>query len=154
MQHLIYGRGLGPQEHSIQIPALIRQARRSGLPRHVGPGLNIWSTVHIEDVADLHRLVLERAAPGTFMFVMFVENGEASFGDMVGAIGRALGLGDAQAWRFEDAVSEWGFQRAAYSLGSNSRVRARRARALGWSPKHASLLDWVARELPRLRRSQ
>ena len=143
---LIYGHGLGPHEDSIQIPALVRQARRSGVPRHVGPGLNIWSTVHIEDVADLYRLALERAAPGSFMFV---ENGEASFRDMVGAIGRALGLGAAQPWRFEDAVAEWGFQRAAYSLGSNSRVRARRARALGWSPRHASVLEWIARELPR-----
>ena len=143
---LIYGRGLGPHESSVQIPALVRQARRSGVPRYIGSGLNIWSTVHIEDVADLYRLALERAAPGTFMFV---ENGEASFRDIVGAIGKALGLGDAQPWRFEDAVAEWGFQRAAYSLGSNSRVRARRARALGWSPRHASVLEWIARELPR-----
>ena len=136
---------MGAHEDSVQIPALARQARLSGVPRHIGPGRNIWSTVHIEDVADLYRLALERAAPGSFMFV---ENGEASFRDIAGAIGRALRLGEPQPWPFDDAVAEWGFQRAAYSLGSNSRVRGRRARALGWSPKHASVLDWIARELP------
>ena len=79
---------------------------------------------------------------------MFVENGEASFRDMVGAIGRRLGLGEAQPWPIEDAIREWGPDRATYALGSNSRVRGRRARALGWAPRHASVLDWIAREMP------
>lgn len=142
---LIYGRGLGPHEDSIQIPALARQAKRSGVPRHVGRGLNVWSTVHIEDVADLYRLALESPDARGFMFV---ENGEASFRDMVGAIGRRLGLGEAQPWPMEDAIREWGSDRATYALGSNSRVRARRARSLGWAPRHASVLDWIAREMP------
>ena len=68
---------------------------------------------------------------------------------MAGAIGRTLGLGEAQPWPMEAAVAEWGFERAAYALGSNSRVRGRRAReALGWSPRRASVLEWIARELP------
>jgi nucleoside-diphosphate-sugar epimerase len=117
---LIYGRGLGPHQDSIQIPCLARQARRSGVPRHIGPGRNVWSTVHVEDVADLYLLALAGAKPGSFMFV---ENGEASFRDMAGAVGRALGLGEAQPWPMEAAVAEWGFERAAYALGSNSRVR-------------------------------
>ena len=58
---LIYGRGLGPHEDSIQIPALLGQAKRSGVPRHVGRGLNVWSTVHIEDVADLYNRCLKWA---------------------------------------------------------------------------------------------
>ena len=143
---LIYGRGLGAHEESVQIPSLARQARRSGVPRHIGPGLNVWSTVHVEDMADLYLLALTGARPGSFMFV---ENGEASFRDMVGAIGRALGLGEAQPWPMEAAVAEWGFERAAYALGSNSRVQEKRARAeLGWSPRRPSVLDWIARELP------
>lgn len=144
---LIYGTGLGAHADSIQIPALVRQARRSGVPRHVGPGLNVWSTVHVEDMADLYLLALEKAPAGSFMFV---ESGEASFRDMAGAIGRALGLGETQPWSVEDAIAEWGFERAVYALGSNSRVRARRARALGWSPHRTSVLDWIARDLPGL----
>jgi len=140
---LIYGHGLGPHKESIQVPALVRQARKSGVPRHVGRGLNIWSTVHVEDVADLYLLALHRAPAGTFMFV---ENGEASFRDIANAIGRALGLGLAQPWPIESAIAEWGYERAVYALGSNSRVRALRARELGWSPAHRSVLDWIDSE--------
>jgi nucleoside-diphosphate-sugar epimerase len=142
---LIYGTGLGPHEDSIQIPALVSQAKKSGVPRHVGRGLNVWSTVHVEDVADLYRLVLENPEARGFMFV---ENGEASFRDMVAAIGRRLGLGEPQPWPIEDAIREWGPDRATYALGSNSRVRGRRAQAFGWTPRHASVLDWIAREMP------
>ncbi len=41
-------------------------------------------------------------------------------------LGRRLGLGEAQAWPIEDAIREWGPDRATYALGSNSRVRGRR----------------------------
>jgi len=142
---LIYGTGLGPHEDSIQIPSLVGQAKKSGVVRHVGRGLNVWSTVHVEDAADLYRLVLESPEPGGFMFV---ENGEASFRDMAAALGRRLGLGEPQPWPIEDAIREWGPDRATYALGSNSRVRGRRARALGWAPRHASVLDWIEREMP------
>lgn len=142
---LIRGRGLGPREDSIQIRALVRQAKMSGVPRHAGRGLNVWSTVRIEDVADLYRLVLESPDARGFMFV---EDGGASFRDMAAAVGRRLGLGEPQPWPIEDAIREWGFDRATCALGSNSRVRGRRARALGWAPRHASVLDWIAREMP------
>jgi hypothetical protein len=46
-------------------------------------------------------------------------------------------------------IAALGFGHAVYSLGSNSRVRGRRARAeLDWSPKHASLTGWIENEMP------
>ncbi len=127
------------------MPALASQARTSGIARHVGRGLNIWSTVHIDDVAELYLRALERAPAGSFLFA---ENGEASFRDMVGAISEQLGFGAPQPWALEDAVKAWGFERAVYALGSNSRVRGIKARALtGWAPAHASVLDWIRAEL-------
>jgi hypothetical protein len=46
------------------------------------------------------------------------------------------------------AAQRWGEAKAYFSLGSNSRVRATRARReLGWSPRHSSVLDWIAEEL-------
>lgn len=142
---LIYGQGSGLHRASVQIPSLVAQARASGIPRHIGRGLNIWSTVHIEDVAELYLLALERAPAGTFMFV---ENGEASFAAMVTAIGEKLGLGPAQSWPVEEAIRAWGFEKAVLALGSNSRVRGERARELvGWVPKHASVLDALRHDL-------
>jgi nucleoside-diphosphate-sugar epimerase len=142
---LIYGRGLGVHAESVQIPTLVEQARRSGVARYIGRGLNIWSNVHVEDMGALYLLALEQAAAGSFYYV---ENGEASFRDMVGAIASALGLGPAQSWTVDEAVAAWGYQRAVFSLGSNSRVRSDRARReLGWRPKYSSVINWIAESL-------
>ncbi len=138
---LIYGSTDAPRAQSVQIPPLVAQAKESGIARHVGRGLNRWSNVHIADVADLYHLALAKAPAGSFYFV---ENGETAFVDLVGAIGQALGLGPAQAWDPAAAVAYWGQDLGAYALGSNSRVRAGKARReLGWAPRHGDVIAWV-----------
>ena len=143
---LIYGTGPGLNADSVQIPALVAQARKAGVVRHIGRGLNIWSNVHVDDMAELYALALARAPAGAFYYV---ENGEASFAEAAAAIARRLGLGAPQPWPADDAIAALGFGTAVYSLGSNSRVRGKRARAeLGWAPKHGSLTEWIEREMP------
>ncbi len=138
---LIYGEGAGIKKESIQVPALERQARKNGVVRHVGRGLNIWSSVHIDDVVELYRLALNAAPAGSFLFA---ENGEASFRDIAKALSHALKLGEPQPWTTDAAIEEWGYQRALYSLGSNCRVRAKLSKAvLGWTPKHTCVLEWI-----------
>ena len=142
---LIYGHSLGVHRDSVQLPRLIKQARKSGVVRHVGSGGNTWSNVHIEDVIELYALALEKTPAGTFYFV---ESGEASFRDMSNAIAEALGLGPAQDWPLKDAEAEWGYEMANYGLGSNSRVRGKNARELlGWVPKNTSVLDWIKHDM-------
>jgi len=141
---LIYGHGALPRD-SVQLPRLLKQARKNGIVRHVGRGLNIWSNVHIDDVVDLYLLALEKTPAGTFYFV---ESGEASFRDMSNAIAEALQLPPAQDWPLELAKEEWGYEMASYGLGSNSRVRGQRARTLlGWAPHRPPVLDWIARDM-------
>ncbi|MRX08804.1 NAD-dependent epimerase/dehydratase family protein [Pseudoduganella sp. FT25W] len=142
---LIYGHGALPRD-SVQLPRLLKQARKSGIVRHVGPGRNIWSNTHIDDVVDLYLLALEKTEAGTFYFV---ESGEASFGEMSSAIAKALNLGPAQDWPLEQAKEEWGYEMASYGLGSNSRVRGERARKLGWQPHRPPVLDWIAGDMLR-----
>ena len=143
---LIYGHGALPRD-SVQLPRLLKQARKSGIVRHVGRGLNIWSNVHIDDVVDLYLLALEKTEAGVFYFV---ESGEASFRDMTAAIARALNLGEPQDWPLDQAKEEWGYEMASYGLGSNSRVRGQRARTqLGWQPHRPSVLDWIAKDMLR-----
>jgi len=139
---LIYGTGHGVHQDSIQVPKLIDLARKSGVARHVGRGLNIWSNVHIDDLVDLYVLALEKAKPGSFFYA---ENGEASMKALAEAISRLLGFGGrTEAIPLEDAIAEWGGVAAAFTFGSNSRVRARRARAdLGWRPHRIGLLEDV-----------
>ena len=142
---LIYGHSLGVKRDSVQLPRLLKQARKSGVVRHVGTGQNIWSNVHIEDVVALYLLALTKNVPGTFYFV---ESSEASFIDMTTAIAEALGLGQPQDWPLAEAEAEWGYEMANYGLGSNSRVRGQRAReVLGWVPKRTSVVEWIRGEM-------
>ena len=138
---LIYGRGIGVDGASVQIPKLIEQAKASGVARHIGRGLNVWSHVHIQDVVDLFLLAL-KAAPAGSLF--YAENGEASMKTAVEAISRMLGLGGkTEAWAIEDAVTALG-PGAHLSFASNSRVQAMKARkVLGWAPKGPALLEEI-----------
>ncbi|HEV8644990.1 MAG TPA: NAD-dependent epimerase/dehydratase family protein [Burkholderiales bacterium] len=141
---LIYGQGRGANPDSIQVPTLIRQAIKSGVPRYIGAGENIWSTVHIDDVADAYLLALEAARAGSFFFI---ENGEASLKSIVESIGRLLGGKRApEGWSIDEAIAEWGPMAAWFSLGGNSRVNADKARSmLGWKPRGADLFHEIER---------
>ncbi len=139
---LIYGTGRGAHRDSIQVPRLIALARKSGVARHVGRGENLWSNVHIDDLVDLYLRVLERAPAGASYYA---ENGEASMRKVCETISRALGYaGRTQGMSKEEAIAEFGAGPAAYTYGSNSRVRATRARReLGWAPRRDALLDSI-----------
>jgi nucleoside-diphosphate-sugar epimerase len=141
---MIYGHALGPPAQSVQIPALTRVAKSSGVARYIGRGLNRWSNVHIADVAALYGLAIAKAPAGSFIYV---ESGEEALRDIANAIAARLGLGAAQSWPADDAVAAWGRAMATYSLGSNSRVRGKAAAGLGWKPTQRSITDWIAAEL-------
>jgi nucleoside-diphosphate-sugar epimerase len=141
---MIYGHAIGVPAQSVQVPVLAQQARSSGVARYIGRGLNRWSNVHLADVADLYALVIAKSAARGFMYV---ESGEEALGEVVQAIATKLGLGPAQSWPAEPAFEAWGKEKAMFSLGSNSRVRAEAAFQFGWAPKHRSITEWIAREL-------
>ena len=142
---LIYGTGTGLRTQTVLIPPLVDQARASGTVRVVGAGLNRWSTVHIKDLATLYSQVLNTPTAGG---LYFVENGEASFADIGAAIARRLGLGPVQPWSLQEAAATWGEGFARYALGANSRVRATRARQLGWTPTSTSVTGWIEHDMP------
>ncbi len=141
---LIYGRGHGVNPDSIQVPWLIALARKQGVPKHIGPGANLWSNVHIDDLVDLYLLALDKAPAGAFYFA---ENGENDMREVCAAIGRMLGQdGRTESMTLAEAAAEWGEGPAHDTMGSNSRVRGRRARAeLGWAPRAPSLLEEIER---------
>lgn len=143
---MIYGRGAGMQPNSVQVPRLVDEALRRGVVHVVGRGLNRWSNVHIDDVVTLYLLALRNAPAGAFYFV---ENGEASYLEIGQAIARRLHLGPVQPWSLAEASEIFGEGGARYTFGSNSRVRARRARhELQWAPKHGSVTEWIERDMP------
>lgn len=141
---LIYGFGHGVNKNSMQIPWLIDLARETGAACHIGPGSNIWSNVHIDDLVDLYLLALDKAPSGAFYFA---ENGENSMREVCEAIGRMLGLhGQPRSMTVGEAAQHWGEGPANDTMGSNSRVRAVRARQeLGWRPRAMPLLEEIER---------
>ena len=137
---LIYGRGHGVEPDNMQVPLLMDLARKRGCAAHAGPGENIWSNVHIEDLVVLYALALEKAPAGA---LYFAENGENSMREVCEAINRALRFeGSPSAMSMEEAAAEWGEGVAEDTMGSNSRVRAVRARReLGWLPTAHGLIE-------------
>lgn len=143
---LIYGTGRGLNPHSVQIPFLAGYASTHGAVPIVGAGQTVWSHVHIDDVVDLFRRALTSAPAGAFYFA---ENGESLWADIAATLAARLTQGRVVHLAAEDAAERWGEPRAYFSFGSNSRVSAGRARReLGWKPQHASVLDWIAHEMP------
>src|SRR3954464_9158961 len=58
---IVYGRGGG-------IPAgFVESAQKEGYARYVGTGENRWPFVHVDDLAELYLLALEKAPPGTLL---------------------------------------------------------------------------------------
>lgn len=138
---MIYGESLGLPAKSDQLPKLFAQSRKYGAGAYMGAGVHRWSNVHIEDLAELYRLAIEKA-PSASLF--FAENGEASFLEIATSISKSLGFGgEIQSWPADEAIAllgDW----ARFAIGSNSRVRAVNARALlGWTPKRESILQWI-----------
>ena len=142
---LIYGVGKGANPRSIQIPFLVEQARAQGAVRIVGRGVNRWSTVHIDDLAELYLLALERnrPAPSTLRRAARRRSPRSAKPSP-----RASGWG-RRSVPAEEAARAWGTGRAFYTFGSNSRVRARRARReLAWTPRQVPALDWIRDQMP------
>lgn len=141
----VYGTGSGLTTSSFQIPFLVEHARESGVVRIVGEGVNRWSNVHVDDLADLYLLALRNAPAGAYYFI---ENGEASFAEIGASIAKRLGTGSVQSWSAEQAIPHWGEMHTHYTFGTNSRVRAKRARQeLGWNPVHTSAQAWIEQEM-------
>ncbi len=136
---MIYGKGRGLQPDSDQLPKIIALSKQLGAGVYFGKGLNRYSNVHIDDLADLYLLALEKAPGGSFFFA---ENGDASFKEIAEMISRSLGLGGKTvSVSVEDVVRQSG-DAGRYGVTSNSLVRAVNARRLGWSPKAPSLTEY------------
>jgi nucleoside-diphosphate-sugar epimerase len=141
---LIYGEGFGVNTESQQVPMLIKEAIKNDTVRCIGRGQNIWSTIHIHDLANLYLTVIKNA-PKDGLF-LFAESGEVSFKALAEKIRTSLSIKNpVEEWPIEEAIKAWGFGTAVFGMGSNSRIRGERVRAMGWKPTRESALDDVQR---------
>ncbi|EGN98925.1 hypothetical protein SERLA73DRAFT_160536 [Serpula lacrymans var. lacrymans S7.3] len=129
---------------SMQIPCLIRSSLKRGQGGMIGDGQNQWANVHIDDIASLYivlyEAILANEAGHGREGLYFGENGEHLLYDVGKAVAEALyDLGKGRSPE-PTTVTEEKLKADLFAvyLGSNSRCRASRARALGWEPKYTT----------------
>ncbi|MEV8505179.1 NAD-dependent epimerase/dehydratase family protein [Actinoplanes sp. NPDC051475] len=112
---------------------LTETARRTGVSGYPGDGAQRWPAVHALDAAVLFRLALEAAPAGTSWHAVADEGDKVR--DIAAVIGRRLGLPVTAAP--PETYGPLGPIFATDQPSSSAHTRE----ALGWEPKHPSLLE-------------
>jgi nucleoside-diphosphate-sugar epimerase len=112
---------------------LTQIARQSGVSGYPGDGAQRWPAVHALDAAVLFRLALEQGEAGSSWHAVADEGDKVR--DIAGIIGRRLGLPVEQVPA--ETYGPLGPIFATDQPSSSARTR----QALGWEPKHPSLLE-------------
>jgi nucleoside-diphosphate-sugar epimerase len=130
---IVYGRGGG-------IPAgFVESARKDGAARYVGTGNNRWPFVHVDDLADLYLLALERAPAGSLL--LGVAGQAHPVREVAAAASRGAGAGGrTTAWPLEDARQKLGAYADALVLDQQASGR-RAEELLGWRPQRPDILE-------------
>lgn len=130
---LIWGHGA-----SFQVPAVFASVQATGSACYIGQGLHCYSNAHVDDVAEVFRLAMERGVSGA---VYHVVAGEVNYRAIAQAVAEVMGCG-TRSVTYEEACAIWNPWYVQFGLSANSRTRAERTRAeLGWVPRHVDLLD-------------
>ena len=138
---MVYGEGLGIKKNSIQLPALINFSKEKGFGVYFGKGENIWSNIHIEDLADLYVLALEKAKAGS---LYYAENGSSTIKNLAEKISERFNLQPAQSVTVQEAVNTFGPAGGYFGFASNSLCSADKARIeLNWKPQHHSIENFI-----------
>jgi nucleoside-diphosphate-sugar epimerase len=129
---IVFGRGSGPVAHQLEM------ARVMGGVFYSGTGDNELSFVHVDDVADLYVLMLEKAPAGTLLNA--VSEPFVTQRQVLEAISRKMGFGGQIAPL--PALQQQGA--GGYNIfARNMRVSAAKARALGWTPQQPTVIDEI-----------
>jgi nucleoside-diphosphate-sugar epimerase len=120
------------------LPMLIALAREKGFAGYPGEGANVWTAVHVRDVASLFRLALEKGPAGKSWHAIGDEG--IPFRQIAEAIGSHLGLPTVSIPSDELILPGYfGFLTAvaAQSYPASSLITRR---TLGWEPVQPGLL--------------
>ncbi|KAE9407775.1 hypothetical protein BT96DRAFT_809263, partial [Gymnopus androsaceus JB14] len=132
---------------SIIIPALIRASldrRNAGM---VGLGKNIWPNVEIHDLGDLYNFLFDAVlssspTPGHgregYYFGANEEHTMYQVGEAISEVMLKMNKGDGGVPTSFTKEETDKMDYLSYFIGSNSRCRANRSRALGWTPKNTT----------------
>ncbi|HEY9644225.1 MAG TPA: SDR family oxidoreductase [Coleofasciculaceae cyanobacterium] len=128
----VYGHG-----SSQFIPILIQDAQQAGVARFVEPGDYQYSVIHVDDVAKLFVLALEKGQAGAVYHA--VSESGISIKAIAEAIARLLGCG-VQGLSKEEAIQAWGLSLTTFFSINNQVSGTRAAADLGWRPESPSTM--------------
>lgn len=132
---LIYGHG-----GCKVISDIYHSARKTGAVCYVGRGLNAYSSAHVDDLANLFSLALQKGRAGALYHCVAAEQ---SFRAMAETIAGVLGVG-TRSVTVEEAQQIWDKFSGVTVFSSCSRIRSPVARAeLGWeqTPALSDILE-------------
>ncbi|MCP1252989.1 NAD-dependent epimerase/dehydratase family protein [Elizabethkingia sp. HX XZB] len=138
---MVYGEGIGLKKESIQIPALVKISMKKGRGVYIEKGDNIWSNLHIEDLAELYVLAIEKAKSGA---LYYAENGASSIKEIANTISERYKLEQPESISIDEAIQHFGEAGAHFGFASNSYCNADKAKAeLGWKPKFNNIHEYI-----------
>ncbi len=128
----------GPDDHG-HISMVYRSVAVTGAACYVGDGLATYGNVHIDDIASLFALAMDRGEAGALYHAVA---GEIPNRWIAEAVARDLDA-PTRSVGMDEATSIWGeFGALIVSVSSRIRDAATRAR-LGWSPQHTDMLSEI-----------
>ncbi|MEE2057209.1 NAD-dependent epimerase/dehydratase family protein [Rhodococcus artemisiae] len=132
---MIWGHGRSPM-----LDGFRTSIEKTGAVCYIGRGLNLYSNVHVDDVAEIYHLAAEKAPAGALYHAV---SGETNFRTIAQALAQKHGVA-ARSIGLAEGVEIWGTFAALIVFSTCSRTRAPRARReLGWLP-HPDRLDVLA----------
>nr|WP_241021897.1 NAD-dependent epimerase/dehydratase family protein [Burkholderia sp. Ac-20353] len=128
---LVWGHG-----GSKVIADLYHSAAKTGAVCYVGRGLNVYSNIHVDDLAEVYRLALEKGVAGALYHAV---SGETSYRSIAEKIGQYLNV-PTRSVTVSEAAEIWDKFMGPIVFSSCSRTRAPRTRReLGWAPSAVHL---------------
>jgi nucleoside-diphosphate-sugar epimerase len=135
---MIWGSGRHPIVEFIE-----ESIRVTGTACYIGRGLNLYSHVHIDDLAEVFRRVIARGSPGALYHAVA---GELSNRCIAELLAKRAGC-DTRSISMDEAIELWGKFPSLIVLGASSRSRSPRTRTeLDWSPSRLDLIDAILRD--------
>lgn len=125
----------GPGEHGF-VPMLIASAQKAGASAFIDEGTNVWPAAHVEDVARLYVLALDKAPSGSTLHGA-AEN--LPFGQIARAIGDGLSF-PTKSLSKEEAGGHFGFLAMFCGLDNPTSAEATKE-LVGWEPREKGLME-------------